>query len=233
MQAWYKRHLGIDVQDWGGAAFRWTDADDKPVDGTTIWSIGSNEGDSFAPSTAPFMVNYRVADIRALLEALREEGWTYWTSSTTRSTGSSGGSSIQKATRSSYGNRPPDSRNRLISSRGQVLTCAPAIVRPGTQHPWQASEMSAHPGGCAQLQASRPRFLARPVRPLGRPPKAELLPSASCSRRDQELILAGSVGTSASTVPFACSFDSPMRSPRSASRSEEPATAHRFRCRCP
>ncbi len=24
MQAWYRRHLGIDVQDWGGAAFRWT-----------------------------------------------------------------------------------------------------------------------------------------------------------------------------------------------------------------
>ena len=74
MQAWYKRHLGIDVQDWGGTAFRWTDADDKPVGGTTVWSIGAQDGDTFAPSTAPFMVNYRVADIRALLKALREEG---------------------------------------------------------------------------------------------------------------------------------------------------------------
>ena len=27
LQAWYKRHLGIDVQAWGGAAFTWTDAD--------------------------------------------------------------------------------------------------------------------------------------------------------------------------------------------------------------
>ena len=26
LQAWYKRHLGIDVQEWGGAAFTWTDA---------------------------------------------------------------------------------------------------------------------------------------------------------------------------------------------------------------
>ena len=26
LQAWYKRHLGIDVQPWGGAAFDWTDA---------------------------------------------------------------------------------------------------------------------------------------------------------------------------------------------------------------
>ena len=28
--AWYKTHLGIDVQDWGGAAFDWTGADGKP-----------------------------------------------------------------------------------------------------------------------------------------------------------------------------------------------------------
>ena len=42
--------------------------------GTTIWSIGPEDGDSFAPSTAPFMVNYRVADLRALLKALKQEG---------------------------------------------------------------------------------------------------------------------------------------------------------------
>ena len=74
MRAWYKRHLGIDVQDWGGAVFRWMDADGKPANGTTTWSIGSAESDYYAPSTAPFMVNYRVADVRALLQALREEG---------------------------------------------------------------------------------------------------------------------------------------------------------------
>jgi len=74
LQAWYRRHLGIDVQDWGGAAFQWTDGDGNPTGGTTIWSIGPEEGDSFAPSSASFMVNYRVADVRALLDALREEG---------------------------------------------------------------------------------------------------------------------------------------------------------------
>src|SRR5689334_11340501 len=74
MQAWYKRHLGIDVQAWGGAAFRWIDADDKPADGTTTWSIAPADSESFAPSTAPFMVNYRVSDIRSLLKALKEEG---------------------------------------------------------------------------------------------------------------------------------------------------------------
>jgi predicted enzyme related to lactoylglutathione lyase len=74
LQAWYKRHLGIDVQDWGGAAFRWTDADGTPVNGSTAWSIAPDDGGAFAPGTAPFMVNYRVADLRALLEALKEEG---------------------------------------------------------------------------------------------------------------------------------------------------------------
>jgi hypothetical protein len=36
LQAWYKRHLGIDVQEWGGTAFTWTDSANKPVGGTTI-----------------------------------------------------------------------------------------------------------------------------------------------------------------------------------------------------
>ena len=74
MQAWYKRHLGIDVQAWGGAVFRWAAAEDRPVAGTTAWSIAPAEADTFAPSSAPFMVNYRVADLSALLKVLREEG---------------------------------------------------------------------------------------------------------------------------------------------------------------
>ena len=71
---WYKQHLGIDVQAWGGAAFDWVDADGKPVGGTTAWSIVPENSESFAPSAASFMVNYRVADITALLKALKEEG---------------------------------------------------------------------------------------------------------------------------------------------------------------
>lgn len=74
LQAWYKRHLGVDVQPWGGAAFPWTDGDGKPVAGTTAWSIFPEGGDQFAPSSAPFMVNYRVADLLGLVQALREEG---------------------------------------------------------------------------------------------------------------------------------------------------------------
>ena len=72
--AWYKTHLGIDVQDWGGAAFDWTDADGNPTKGTTAWLIDAAGGNHFAPSKATFMINYRVEDLAALLQALRDEG---------------------------------------------------------------------------------------------------------------------------------------------------------------
>jgi predicted enzyme related to lactoylglutathione lyase len=68
LQAWYKRHLGIDVQAWGGTAFTWTDG------GTTVWSVKPAEGDPFSPGKASFMVNYRVEDLHGLVKALREEG---------------------------------------------------------------------------------------------------------------------------------------------------------------
>jgi hypothetical protein len=67
LRAWYQKHLGIDVQEWGGAAFTWTDADGNPAGGTTIWSVGDADTDHFAPSRSTFMVNYRVADLRALV----------------------------------------------------------------------------------------------------------------------------------------------------------------------
>jgi len=74
LQAWYKEHLGIDVQEWGGTAFTWSDAEGKPAGGMTVWSIAPADSENFAPSAAPFMVNYRVADLHSLLAALREEG---------------------------------------------------------------------------------------------------------------------------------------------------------------
>ena len=74
LSAWYKEHLGIDVLEWGGAVFTWADENAAAFKGTTIWSVGAADADSFAPSSAPFMINYRVADLAALLKALREEG---------------------------------------------------------------------------------------------------------------------------------------------------------------
>ena len=74
LREWYRKHLGIDFEEWGGYAFRWKSDDNVTGVGTTVWTIFDGASNYFAPSTAPFMVNYRVADLRALVETLRAEG---------------------------------------------------------------------------------------------------------------------------------------------------------------
>jgi predicted enzyme related to lactoylglutathione lyase len=70
---WYKTHLGVDVQPWGGAAFSWGEGSDDPK-GVTAWSLFRADTRHFEPSTAPFMLNYRVRDLDAMLAQLRAAG---------------------------------------------------------------------------------------------------------------------------------------------------------------
>ena len=74
LRDWYAKHLGLDVQPWGGVAFQWQTPDAPNPNGTTIWNLFDADTKYFEPSAAPFMVNYRVADLHALLQALRDEG---------------------------------------------------------------------------------------------------------------------------------------------------------------
>lgn len=69
---WYRDHLGLDVTDWGGVIFQWGGPDSSP--GMTIWSPFAADTNKMEPSTAPFMLNFRVADLDALLATLRAEG---------------------------------------------------------------------------------------------------------------------------------------------------------------
>jgi predicted enzyme related to lactoylglutathione lyase len=59
LREWYRRHLGLDIKEWGGV---------------TIWSIFAESSTYFAPSAARFMINYRVEDLDAVLAVLRAEG---------------------------------------------------------------------------------------------------------------------------------------------------------------
>ncbi|MFT3806642.1 VOC family protein [Arenimonas sp.] len=72
LSAWYRDHLGLDVSEWGGAIFPWGGPDSEP--GMTIWSPFKQDTKYMEPSTASFMINFRVADLDALLAALRAEG---------------------------------------------------------------------------------------------------------------------------------------------------------------
>ncbi len=69
---WYEQHLGIALCGDSMAIFRWHD-DPRERDAITVWSAFARDDDYFR-SDAPFMVNYRVDDLDAVLAALRAEG---------------------------------------------------------------------------------------------------------------------------------------------------------------
>jgi predicted enzyme related to lactoylglutathione lyase len=73
LAAWYRRHLGMPLEDFGGAVLKWPEdpADDG---GLTVWHVAQHDSQWFSPSAAPFMINYRVDDLDALLAQLRAEG---------------------------------------------------------------------------------------------------------------------------------------------------------------
>jgi len=54
--------------------FRWHSPEKPNLHSGTTWSIFLASSTYFAPSTAPFMVNYRVENLHELLALLRAEG---------------------------------------------------------------------------------------------------------------------------------------------------------------
>ena len=74
LREWYAKHLGINVEAWGGTAFSWKGVDSPDGVGTTVWNVFEASSSYFAPSPAPFMVNYRVDKLLPLIAALRAEG---------------------------------------------------------------------------------------------------------------------------------------------------------------
>jgi len=73
LAAWYKKHLGLPLEDWGGAILRWPD--DKAEDqGLTVWHLAAKDSQWFSPSDSPFMINYRVDNMAEMLDQLRSAG---------------------------------------------------------------------------------------------------------------------------------------------------------------
>jgi predicted enzyme related to lactoylglutathione lyase len=70
---WYRKYLGLQLEDWGGAILRWPD--DKADDhGVTVWSVAPKDSKWFSPSDSSFMINYRVDNLDEMLEQLRADG---------------------------------------------------------------------------------------------------------------------------------------------------------------
>jgi len=73
LAAWYSKYLGMPLEQFGGAILKWPDdrAEDR---GLTVWHVAERDTQWFAPSDAPFMINYRVDDLGELLAQLRAGG---------------------------------------------------------------------------------------------------------------------------------------------------------------
>lgn len=73
LAAWYQEHLGIKLEPFGGAVFRWP-ADTGEDKGVTAWHVASSDTKWFGPSDASFMINYRVDDLSGMIANLKKAG---------------------------------------------------------------------------------------------------------------------------------------------------------------
>jgi predicted enzyme related to lactoylglutathione lyase len=73
LAAWYQKHLGMQLEAFGGAVLRWPD--DKAEDlGLTVWHLAEKDSTWFSPSESSFMINYRVDDLDEMLAQLSAAG---------------------------------------------------------------------------------------------------------------------------------------------------------------
>lgn len=73
---WYVKNLGVEINDWGSSSFEFRNVDKPEEIGSLQWCPFKKESEHFAPSKKEFMINYRVQNIEALVNKLKENGVT-------------------------------------------------------------------------------------------------------------------------------------------------------------
>src|SRR5581483_1734725 len=73
MREWYSKHLGL-VDKGGRVMLPWREHDDPQKEHVTVWTVFPASSNYFDPGPAPFMINYIVDDLDALLDRLKQEG---------------------------------------------------------------------------------------------------------------------------------------------------------------
>src|SRR3954467_11909322 len=68
LRSWYAEHLGIELSERGMKQFEWT------AGGSTTWAVFDHDTEYFGRPDQAFMVNFRVADLDAMLAQLRAAG---------------------------------------------------------------------------------------------------------------------------------------------------------------
>jgi predicted enzyme related to lactoylglutathione lyase len=75
MKEWYQKNLGLNTTPYG-ATFDWYEGADSTKKAQTQWTPFAETTKYFEPSAKEFMINYRVADLEALVEELKKSGVT-------------------------------------------------------------------------------------------------------------------------------------------------------------
>lgn len=75
IREWYKTNLGLNTNPYG-TVFEWYQGADSTKKGFSQWSPFKETTKYFEPSTKDFMINYRVENLKALIEELKKNGVT-------------------------------------------------------------------------------------------------------------------------------------------------------------
>ena len=73
LRSWYQDNLGM-RNEHGYTPFLWRSHESPEEEHQTIWSVFAAESTYFDPSHAPFMINYIVDDLDAILAKLETRG---------------------------------------------------------------------------------------------------------------------------------------------------------------
>ena len=73
MREWYRDNLGLVTNEYG-SLFESRNTDDPEVKNYLQWSTFSENTKYFEPAKKEFMINYRVRNLKGLLEDLKEKG---------------------------------------------------------------------------------------------------------------------------------------------------------------
>ena len=71
---WYAKNLGVEINAWGAVSFDSRNINNPDEVESLQWSPFKKGDEYFSPSKKEFMINYRVQNLEALLEKLRENG---------------------------------------------------------------------------------------------------------------------------------------------------------------
>lgn len=74
LAAWYQKHLGIDFSNGAYTSFKWINPHHPTEPGSTTFSFFKETTTYLDPSKKDYMINFRVKNLKELINSLKEEG---------------------------------------------------------------------------------------------------------------------------------------------------------------